>query len=931
MAIRNLPHLGGFSSQVYMEQAIAATLIAAFPPRAETANGNTTRVVILLTSGGLSATHVGTHIQPTTRTTGTIYKPFIQPSSAGRTTNNLNEPAVARLEELGRKLKTQVDYVFSIGLKGAYAPGVRALCTKPKQVLLLDPSRGYETLTVSALDPTKVICPIPVSDRCKQSGKSRVDLPSTATNAIKPTFWYGSPLPYNSFFPGFFPMDPPEPPREPFLNLAGSIYRDEEEEQRLLLRRRVERLLNKLIHPQKEDDDLYAVNGKMKDAGQFIPVIIVPQNVFQQLPQARTFSQPTVVTNTPYIPMLRSVRLSWKPWELFSIRRKSEQNTSVPQINTTETDNEKWTVKSAAPRDDSSSNTQKVDENSMLLLMLPLNQSSEGLMNIQPPTSRSGFVNPRNPMDNRTKDTKHADVRQVQNKTEHALTIPLLESILTSLKEYANARKENPLLTSREVNRKKGEHNTVDVINRQLSSAWQDAALHEGAILMFAMRAHSNYHLAELYSGSNKPVVSESHGWFKHADFDRWTIGLYRRVQLELWKDEQPVVRLTFNGEHADRYTWFQKSLLMEAYPWNERELLHQTMFLRSRNEPFSIVRIPESISQSNNTSETPTCPRLQGYLLIVDSESPASACPWINPNQPVDGKQKFNNSTAFPIFLYGLPSALWNREHTEFENSSPKFADYIGIHRADELRIYTIPYSLIVSRQNQTTIRAYTLLFALDRSLGISFSRLWNQNICSPPSYQPLHLNVRKGSLELVVPPCTCWYRSRAIESWHRPSHTPTWFPGITILTGFKRMRVLLSDNQGKLVGHLVFDTRGAHADNWFTPIRLRASWPWSVQTLSTYNFIQFGRATYLMQTYPLSSRWAPIGLWIGLYGIGEKDCSSVLVVLDKPSTSTALPLCLFNAKDRSVSHMTEMLVSNTPAPVSRMHSFRQITIWSE
>ncbi|KAF7253019.1 hypothetical protein EG68_08906 [Paragonimus skrjabini miyazakii] len=907
MAIRNLPHLGGFSSQVYMEQAIAATLVGAFPPRAETANVNTTRVVILLTSGGLSAVKSGLNAQPTTSVTGTIYGPFMQPASAGRTTNKLTKPAVARLEELGRKLRTQVDYVFSIGLKGAYAPGVRALSKKSKQVLLLDQSQGYETLTVNALDPTKVICPIPVSDRCEQSGKSRPDHSSMTTNAIKPTFWYGSPLPYSPLFPGFFPMNPPEPPREPFLNLAGSIYRDEEEEQRLLLRRRVERLLNKLIHPQN-DDNLYAVNAKMKDAGQFIPVIIVPQNVFQQLAQTRTFTQPSVATNTPYVPMLRSISLSWKPWELFSIRHKSGQNTSAPQMKSTEIDEDNWTVTSKAPRDGNPSNMQKVDENSMLLLMMPLNHSSDELMNTQPPTSQNSFFNPGNQTDNRTKNTKHVDVRRVQNKTERALTIPLLESILTSLKEYANARKENPPFTSPEVHRKRTKQDSVDVINRQLSSVWQDAALHEGAVLMFSMRAHSNHHLAELYSGSNKPIVSESHDWFRHADFDRWTIGLYRRVQLELWKAEQPVVRLTFNGEHADRYTWFQKSLLVEAYPWNERELLHQTMFLRSRNEPFSILRMPGSTSQSSNVSKTPTCPRLQA-----------------------DARQKSNNPTTFPIFLYGLPSVLWNREHTEFENSSPKFADYIGIHRADELRIYTVPYSLIVSRQNHTTIRAYTLLFALDKSLGISFSRLWHQNICSPPSYQPLHLNVRKGSLELVVPPCACWYRSRAIESWHRPSHIPTWFPGTTILTGFKRMRVLLSDDQGKLVGHLVFDTRGAHPDTWFTPIRLRASWPWSVQTLSTYNFVQFGRATYLMQAYPLSSRWAPIGLWIGLYGIGENDCGSVLIVLDKPTTSTMLPLCLFNATDRSVSHMTQMLVSKTPASVNRMLSFRQITIWSE
>ncbi|KER18615.1 hypothetical protein T265_15938, partial [Opisthorchis viverrini] len=117
--------------------------------------------------------------------------------------------------------------------------------------------------------------------------------------------------------------------------------------------------------------------------------------------------------------------------------------------------------------------------------------------------------------------------------------------------------------------------------NVATASTWQDVAMHDGAILMFSVRASSGHSLVNLYTA---PIVTNQMDaqWFKHVEFDQWTVGRYRRVMLELWHANQPVVRLTFNAEYADRYTWFQKALLIESFPWYENELIQETVFLRS-------------------------------------------------------------------------------------------------------------------------------------------------------------------------------------------------------------------------------------------------------------------------------------------------------------------------------------------------------------
>ncbi|GAA47934.1 hypothetical protein CLF_100982, partial [Clonorchis sinensis] len=76
--------------------------------------------------------------------------------------------------------------------------------------------------------------------------------------------------------------------------------------------------------------------------------------------------------------------------------------------------------------------------------------------------------------------------------------------------------------------------------NVPTASTWQDVAMHDGAILMFSVRASSGHSLVNLYTA---PIVTNQTDaeWFKHVEFDQWTVGRYRRVMLELWRANQPV------------------------------------------------------------------------------------------------------------------------------------------------------------------------------------------------------------------------------------------------------------------------------------------------------------------------------------------------------------------------------------------------------
>lgn len=116
----------------------------------------------------------------------------------------------------------------------------------------------------------------------------------------------------------------------------------------------------------------------------------------------------------------------------------------------------------------------------------------------------------------------------------------------------------------------------------KFATNWADTAIHNGGILLFAMKAGIGKSIVQLYSQRElHPTVSEQ--WYKHAEFDTWERGVYRQVILELWSKGHPVVRLVFNSQHSDKYSWFYNSILEEAYPWNKQDVLSNTEFVRTR------------------------------------------------------------------------------------------------------------------------------------------------------------------------------------------------------------------------------------------------------------------------------------------------------------------------------------------------------------
>lgn len=320
-----------------------------------------------------------------------------------------------------------------------------------------------------------------------------------------------------------------------------------------------------------------------------------------------------------------------------------------------------------------------------------------------------------------------------------------------------------------------------------------------------------------------------------------------------------------------------------------------------------------------------PTCPKLRGYLLILDAGATVSACPWLHNN--VTGKTR-----KFPTFIYSLPTELWaGTIHREDYGLPPTFADSTGVNIADELRIYAVPYSLMTSQDDQITIKAYPLLFALDVSTGISFTKLWHQKLTSPPGYHPLRHSIGMNETRATVPPCRCWYRSRAVENWRHPTHRKHGSPMPMILIGFQQMRVQVSNGDGKLIAQLIFDTRGSHADTWFSPMRLRSSWPWALKTLFTCTFVQFGRVTHPVKSISTASQWQSVGLWIGVPSTSESatDCLSLLFVMEMTNASGSS--CLSAVLWRSNSTRTIIGISDKLATTDQMQLVQQVAIWSQ
>ncbi|KAG5447440.1 hypothetical protein CSKR_114129 [Clonorchis sinensis] len=953
LAIRKLPHLGGSQANVRMETAITETLEGAFPPRTETdADAGILRVAVLMTSGKVN--HV--RQQPNLSTNGQIkalaqlFGPLFQ---AHLRSAQHPSGSVDQLKALGRKLDQQVDMVFSIGLQGADQEGVKALTRNPNRVFLIDPKKGYSSLTVDEFDPTDELCPQPLSENYQQARGPKAL--NATVNDVKPASWAAQiGAVHNSW---------DNPYTQLYYQHLYSIWAEE----RMMIRNRLRLLLTRLLstRPQNVANNL----------------VCVQQVNAQTSTTATTSTTTTTTTKSPlYYPPLVIIKrpspkyhhphphghhLNWAPWNMIT---KQDQKESI-EANA-----------------DNSLPKQEIATLTHLINLLRAQQHGIQLpyfagVNENQPHKKPQLVQINNlvssgtrtgnssnsdskPLSGVSYNTEKVDtgfngrwfVRQTEASTTKTTTpLPTTTSTSTTPQHLpVNAQGSDNQFSAAFIEafleavtgkseRSPGFNQLSDSVpisptpvspattNVPTASTWQDVAMHDGAILMFSVRASSGHSLVNLYTA---PIVTNQTDaeWFKHVEFDQWTVGRYRRVMLELWRANQPVVRLTFNAEYADRYTWFQKALLIESFPWYENELIQETVFLRSRTEPFSILHTPSTAE----TQASLTCPQLSGYLLIVDSESSTSACPWLHSDEGRDTKGVQNKTQAkasqFPSFIYTLPAALWGegvKSGSQVSVSPPRFSDKNGVTRADELRIYAAPYSLVPATANDPFFaRTNTLLFALDTMTGIAFGRLWRQTISSPPGYHPYRYNPERHlDKEPVVPACQCWYRSRAIENWHRPTQTMVWHSRSTVLTGFKSTLVQFSDDLGKVVAQLVFDTRGSPADSWFSIARLKYATPWSVKTLRNYNFLQFGQGLSLPRSMSTGSTWESVGLWIGQPVMNSLACASLLLVMDR-QMDTGIPPCLKQIP--FTPDGTFMAFSEQPVPVEKMRTVRQITIWS-
>ncbi|CAH8563517.1 unnamed protein product [Dicrocoelium dendriticum] len=905
MAIRNLPYLGGTSSLAIMEQAIVTTLIDAFPPRTSNADTNTTRVLILLTAGHL--TQWGSWMVSANSWKDAplpvIFRStrrLIGSRKLGSIDGTEISAKLSQLRVLQDKMREFVDHVFCIGLKGVDPIVPNTLVIAQDHVVLLDDLNGYEGLTLDTLDPTQTLCPSDAkTNQCMQS-KSQTVLQNSATERTNRSVSPVSIL--DSLIPPELARNAQQgymvPHRNLFENTVNAdFYGRWSKRQRL--RKRLRTLLEVLLREKStvEED----TNGRIQS-----------QTVASGFPISGVHG----LTNHP------------QPWPLYSENLfqpfRHEHYRSIAQTR--------------SPPIDSSGLDQRAN------LMQPGVHDTQqehpvlGRASLKPRRNNNGEVHVLShkedpleeavakvgPFAGRKMGVDHISSLNKQwsnQETQVTTTTPDLTAVPQC--NGSNHSEEKKEKSTAKTSLSSTALLETDAVKR-MSNAWEDSAQHGGAILMLLVLANSGRSFTALYSTAETTNDVRT-SFFKHAELDQWTLGSYQRVMLELRKSGRPVVRLTFNAEHADRYTWFRESLLIESYPWHEMELLRHTIFLRSRNEPFSIVYNPASVSNQDELSMDPTCPKLRGYLLILDADTTVSACPWLHNN--ATGKTR-----KFPIFIYTLPTKLWSGVIQEEDSGlPPTFADSKSVDVADELRIYASPYSLMTSKDGQTVAKAYPLLFALDVSTGISFANLWHQRVTSPPGYHPLKHSPELNGTQDTSPPCQCWYRSKAVENWRHPTHRKHGSPMPAILVGFQQVRVQISDSDGNLIAQLIFDSRGSSADTWFSPTRLRSSWPWTMQTLLACTFVQFGMIINPTQPIRPASHWQSVGLWIGALSTSPvpADCLSLLLVMEM--TNASVPSCLSPVTWASESARTMIRTSNTLAKIGQMQSGQQIAIWSQ
>nr|CAH8828139.1 unnamed protein product [Trichobilharzia regenti] len=955
-AIRNMKQPGGHKTNGDIIHAISNTLNIAFTSLNYKNTENITRIAILLSNGVLE------------QESSMNYKYFDNNAYQKWSEHGWNNQAPYMMSEpIIKLLHSRVDYVFSIGIVGANAEGVLKLAKPTRYNYVLNYQNGYQNLDLNHFDPTEALCP--PKEYCNMN---RVQESMTSKGPIERVNGYiGGVIPLYYYFYG--QQNPAI--RHNTYHTAKHSYTDYDDgygdsEYDDATQMQVPSTANK---PKVEDKIL---NKKLRE---LLELLRTYDTQYKNKDSKNTHHSITTTRET-------------------SSHNNHHGNTAVKQnhpsststINTFTDDNQQKIKKGSDVDDPAMKKSLKNDEtyynrsNCEVQLEKVINLLVFVLMHPQGASNSPVMVNSN--VLSKTSDEKLEAVSPAKLLSD--LQKANLQIVPAKVEEYStpvNERDtEKPHLSNTDfyISQQNGEkvvHTNKENIYFQPTD-WQDSAMHNGAVLMFAMKSHSGLPVSEIYSStadtSSMPSLSgvnvnpketqptgndnkfmnsnTSRYWYKNPLFNHWNSGLYKYVLLELWSNHNPVVQLKFRTQNSDKYTWFNKAFLETSYPWNENELKEKAKFIRTRNEPFSVILDPNYINSLSSQSfdeetlqkvksERINCEFLRGYILIIDSsDSAISLCEWNIATNKLYSTY-YQNNNLYPKFLYTLPINLPKQDNLTY-TLPPKFSNYLStLYEADELRIYVIPYSLMSTIEigNKQLPQINKLLLTLDINTNISLSQLWHQEIASPPSSFPL----KNGNL------CNCWYRNELLNNWYTQRHyhrqNLNHFLTSDLFYDFKYIQIDLLNITGHVKCRLAFDTRGAQPDSWFSPTRLKYAWPLSISSLTEYNFIQFGHhITRKGEKRSLSQNWQQIDFWIGKqvlqpqllsgdnnnYAI-KTTCLSIFFVysIKNEADTFTLPECM---KDQvgifKNSKLTTLTFSKELKQLNSMHQMRQIIIWT-
>uniref|UniRef100_A0A3Q0KNV5 VWFA domain-containing protein n=1 Tax=Schistosoma mansoni TaxID=6183 RepID=A0A3Q0KNV5_SCHMA len=888
---------------------------------------------------------------------------------------------ITKSDEIIQELHSRVNYAFSIGIPGANQPGVRKLAKPSQYAFTLNEFNGYKELDLKFFDPTEVICPMKIPRYCSEIRRSLslrkpIEKVNGQTVAVNPWYQYayqkrrsGTTQPrnrysYNDYEYYYDYGDYNEGEQPPVRPVSVPNYKSRTNDESLNVK------LTELLYLLRD-------NESRKKIG------LTNMNLINTV----TTTAPTITSTLP-LNYYRS--LQHKSQDKKFNRRRYQSSLILPSYSKSD-DIHQMMQKNPITNYSIMMNQSNLNNRTENNCEMKLNKMANILLKLIEQTLQRNYStsgvheNSSNNNYNSIELLKPASISYSLNSSQYAypeVTTSRKRENLTSINERYWENK-SPLIndnnnsqTSKQY--KDGIYHSTYKTPFQATD-WEDSAMHNGAILMFSMKSHSGLSINKMYfssrnitSISNKNTASNemtadhttgdtdisskrSNGWYKHDLFDQWYSGSYKYVLFELWSNNNPVVQLRFNAQYSDKYTWFNKLFLKTSYPWNEYELLEKAKFILTSNEAFSVVFDPNYIvllsSVDYNTveklkSERIDCEFLRGYILIVDSSKSAiSQCEWNNAtNSKYNNFPNISNYHDYPKFFYTLPINSRKEDSLNY-HLPPKFSNYLfTLYEADELRIYVIPYSLMPSKIDGILLpQTNKLLFILDTGINISFSKLWYQEIASPPSAFPLKHNIL----------CHCWYRNQLLNNWYKPKthyHTQNTNHFLTsnLFFGFQNIKIELFDRIGHLKCCLIFDTYGAQVNSWFSLKRLKYSWPWSMKTLTKYNFVQFGDQilTSGKKHYLSLRNWSNFNFWIGKQTLLIEPssnmkrttytikCLSIFLVYSRNNESDhiKLPECMKGQTNlfKDTTKLTILAFNEDLTELNNMKKAQQITIWS-